>query len=119
LRHTLTGDISSLNEEAYGRPKTAQAPGFYRFAVGAFEVIALHDGVVTLDRPPGFVLNASDEEVGEAYAAAGMPRDKVTITFTALAIKTPDGVVLVDTGLGDGGPPGTGMIRANLAAAGI
>jgi glyoxylase-like metal-dependent hydrolase (beta-lactamase superfamily II) len=98
---------------------TAQAPGFYRFAVGAFEVIALHDGVVTLDRPPGFVLNASDEEVGEAYAAAGMPRDKVTITFTALAIKTPDGVVLIDTGLGEGGPPGTGMITANLAAAGI
>jgi glyoxylase-like metal-dependent hydrolase (beta-lactamase superfamily II) len=98
---------------------TAQAPGFHRFTVGAFEVIALHDGVITRDRPAGFVPNASDEEVGEAFATAGMPRDKLTITFTALAVKTPGGVVLIDTGLGDGGPPGTGTLTANLAAAGI
>jgi glyoxylase-like metal-dependent hydrolase (beta-lactamase superfamily II) len=98
---------------------TAQAPGFYRFPIGAFEVIALHDGVITRDRPPGFVPNASDEEVAEAFATAGMARDKLTITFTALAVKTPGGVVLIDTGLGDGGPPGTGTLTTNLAAAGI
>ena len=97
----------------------AQAPGFYRFKVGAFDVIALHDGVISRDRPPGFVPNASDEEVADAFAAAGMPRDKLTITFTALAVQTGDGVVLIDTGFGDSGPPGTGHLVSNLAAAGI
>jgi glyoxylase-like metal-dependent hydrolase (beta-lactamase superfamily II) len=97
----------------------AQAPGFYRFKLGAFEAIALHEGVVVRDRPPGFVRNAGDEEVGEAFASAGMPRDKLTITFTALAVKTGQGIVLIDTGMGDNGPPGTGMLVANLGAAGI
>ncbi|WP_426959441.1 MBL fold metallo-hydrolase [Muricoccus radiodurans] len=98
---------------------TSQAPGFYRFRIGAFEVVALHDGVVVRDRPAGFVRNASDEEVGEAFAALGMPRDKLTLTFTPLAIRTGNGVVLIDTGFGEGGPPGTGRTLSNLAAAGI
>ncbi len=97
----------------------AQVPGFYRFKVGSFEVIALHDGVVTRDRPSGFVRNANDEDVGEAFAAIGLPRDKLSLTFTALAINTGSGIVLIDTGFGEGGPPGTGAIAANLAAAGI
>ena len=97
----------------------AQAPGYYRFKIGEIEVIALHDGVLTRDRPPGFVANATDDEVGEAYAAAGMPRDKITITFTALAVRVADKVSLIDTGLGEFGPPGTGRLLSNLAAAGI
>ena len=97
----------------------AQAPGFYRFKVGEFEAIALHDGVFSRDRPAGFVPNVPDEEVGEAFAAAGMPRDKLTITVTALAIRTDSGVVLIDTGLGESGLPGTGALMANLGAAGI
>jgi len=102
-------------DNSTGRP---QAPGFYRFKLGRFEAVALHDGVITRDRPAGFIRNASDDEVGEAFAAAGMPRDKLTLTFTALLIDTGTGVVLIDTGMGEAGPPGTGMLAANLAAAG-
>jgi glyoxylase-like metal-dependent hydrolase (beta-lactamase superfamily II) len=97
----------------------AQAPGFYTFKVGDIEVIALHEGVLVRDRPAGFVPNATDEEVAEAYAAAGMARDKLTITFNALAVRTSGQVVLIDTGLGEFGPPGTGMLLSNLKAAGI
>ncbi len=96
-----------------------QAPGFYRFGIGAFRAIALHDGVLVRDRPPGFVRNASDEDVAEAFAAAGMARDKLTLTFNALAVDTGRGVVLIDTGMGGAGPAGTGALSANLAAAGI
>ncbi len=96
-----------------------QAPGFYRFKVGAYQAIALHDGSIVRDRPPGFVRNAADDVVAEAFAAAGMPRDKLTLTFTALAVETGSGVVLIDTGMGESGPAGTGMLEANLAAAGI
>lgn len=104
-----------MGHEPVGR---ARAPGFYRFRLGAFEAVALHDGVISRDRPKGFIRNASEEEVGEAFAIAGMPRDKLTITFTALAVDTGSSVVLIDTRMGESGPPGTGMLTANLAAAG-
>lgn len=108
--------MSDSNVTAAGR---SQAPGFFRFQVGDLEAVAVHDGVVVRDRPSGFVRNADDAEVGEAFAAIGLPRDKLTLTFTALALRHGDGVVLFDTGFGAGGPPGTGMIMANLAAAGL
>ncbi|HYZ47519.1 MAG TPA: MBL fold metallo-hydrolase [Sphingomonas sp.] len=102
-----------------GAARLAQAPGFYRFRLGDFDIVPLHDGVLSFDRPPGFVRNATDEQVGGAYAAAGMPRDKVTITFTPLAVRTPEGIVLIDSGLGQSGPPGTGALMRNLSAAGL
>ncbi len=105
-----------MEQTSIGR---AQAPGFYRFKVGSYQAIALHDGSIVRDRPPGFVRNAPDDVVAEAFATAGMPRDKLTLTFTALAIDTGSGVVLIDTGMGEGGPAGTGMLEANLMAAGI
>ena len=97
----------------------AQAPGFFRFGLGSFEIVPLHDGVLSRDRPAGFVRNASDTEVGEAFATAGMPRDKLTLTFTPLLVNTGRQAVLIDTGLGTAGPAGTGRLAANLAAAGV
>jgi glyoxylase-like metal-dependent hydrolase (beta-lactamase superfamily II) len=97
----------------------AQAPGFYKFKIGEIEAIALHDGVLVRDLPEGFVTNATHQEVAEAYAAIGTPRGELAITFTALALRLADKVVLIDTGLGEFGPPGTGHLLSNLAAAGI
>ncbi len=54
-----------------------------------------------------------------AFAEAGMPADKLTLTFNPLAIETPNGVVLIDTGFGESGPPTAGHLLANLQAAGI
>ncbi len=104
------------DEHDGGRPR---APGFHRYALGAFEVVPLHDGVLSADRPAGFVRNASDAEVGEAFAAAGMARDRLTLTFAPLLVHTGRQTVLIDTGLGTAGPAGTGRLAANLAAAGV
>ena len=90
-----------------------------RLNVGAYQAIALYHGSIARDRPPGFVRNVPDDVVAEAFATAGMPPDKLTLTFTALAIDASSGVVLIDTGLGEGGRAGTGMLEANLAATGI
>ncbi|MCB8879868.1 MBL fold metallo-hydrolase [Acidisoma cellulosilytica] len=98
---------------------SAQTPAFYKWMVGDIEVIALHEGWLAHDMPKGFAINATDEAVAEAYAAAGMPADKLTITFTTLAVRTAGKVVLIDTGLGEFGPPTTGRMLGNLAAAGI
>jgi len=94
-------------------------PGFYRLPLGAFEAIALHDGVLERDRPAGFVRNASEDDVADAFAQLGLPRDKLTLTFTCLAIDSGDGVVLIDTGFGHGGPSGTGHLLQSMQAAGI
>ena len=98
---------------------TAQAPGFYRYKLGDFHAIALHDGVLTRDRPSGFVANADDAAVAAVFAEAGMPADKLTLTFNPLAIETPAGLVLIDTGFGESGPPTAGHMLANLKAAGF
>jgi len=99
--------------------KLAPTPGFYRFKVGSIEVIALHEGVLSFDRPPGLVRNASDEDVGEAYAVAGMPREKMTITFNALLVGAAKGWTLIDTGFGASAPPSAGFLSANMQAAGV
>jgi glyoxylase-like metal-dependent hydrolase (beta-lactamase superfamily II) len=96
-----------------------QAPGFCRFKLGEFTAVALHDGVFTMDPPPGFVRNASAEEVSEAFAACGMAPGKVTLTFNPLAVETDRGVVLIDTGVGEGARPAAGQLTSNLDAAGI
>jgi glyoxylase-like metal-dependent hydrolase (beta-lactamase superfamily II) len=101
------------------RETVRQAPGFYSFKLGSFTAIALHDGVFVRDRPAEFVRNASFDDVGEAFAECGMARDKLTLTFNALAISTDRGVVLIDTGLGRGAQPAAGHLLDNLEAAGL
>ena len=100
-------------------PDQPQTAGFYRYRLGDYRVVSLNDGSLTRDRPPGFVRNADDADVGRAFAEAGMPEDKLTLTFNPLAIQTPSGTVLIDTGFGESGPPTTGRLLANLRAAGI
>lgn len=93
--------------------------GVYRRALGEFELVALHEGVVRRDWPAGFVRNVDDATVQAEFRRAGMAPGTLTITFTALLVKTTDGLVLIDTGMGAGGPPGTGRLLGNLAAAGF
>ena len=96
-----------------------QTPGFYRYRLGDFRVVALNEGMFVRDRPDDFISNADSDAVGAAFAEAGMPADKLTLTFNPLAVQTPSGTVLIDTGFGDSGPPTAGRLQANLRAAGI
>jgi glyoxylase-like metal-dependent hydrolase (beta-lactamase superfamily II) len=98
--------------------RNAAAPGFFRFQLGEFRMLCLHDGVVSRDRAPNFVTNVASDDVGKAYAEIGLPADKVTITFTTLAIERASGLTLWDPGFGENGGPTTGRIAANMAAAG-
>ena len=124
-RRTVLAGSAAVAGAAIAGPALAKAPlsgqqnaGFHRFKIGSFEVIALHDGVVQRDMPKGFVRNASDADVSAAFAELGLPADKLTITFTALAVNTGDKVVLFDAGNGGPGGP-VGNVAKNLAAAGI
>ena len=99
-------------------PAGRQAPGFYRYAVGAIEVTAIHDGFAP--RPlAGLVRNAGLGAVETALAEAFLPTDAVPITFTTLALQTAGRLVLIDAGYGDTGPPTAGRWMANFRAAGF
>ena len=97
---------------------SAQAPGFYRYKVGDIEVTAIHDGAAP--RPlEGFIRNADLADVKKAAEAAFLPTDAFQNTFTPIVVRSGGRTILIDTGLGDMGPPTTGRARANLQAAGF
>jgi len=98
--------------------KLRTPPAFYRSRVGAFNVIALHDGTVSRERAPGFIRNAPPEDVEEAFAQLGIAPGQLTLTFSTLAVETPVQLALIDTGFGENGGPTTGHLKDNLAAAG-
>ena len=97
---------------------TLPTPGFRKMKLGAMEIIALNDGA--LRRPLGeeFVRNAPLEQVKAMLSSQNLPTDYVDIPFTAFLVVSGENRFLIDTGFADNGPPTTGRLRTNLAAAG-
>jgi glyoxylase-like metal-dependent hydrolase (beta-lactamase superfamily II) len=104
-------------------PAGKQAPGFYRYKVGDFEVTVVTDGVNRLKLPDTFVTNVKVDEVKAALAAAHMDREIFNNTYTPIVINTGSKLVVVDTGVGEANlaqsKGATGQFLGNLAAAGI
>lgn len=100
-----------------------QAPGWYRYKVGNYEVTAVTDGANTFPLPDHFVVNATKEQVSAELAKHHMDPTKVTVPFTPIIVNTGAKLILIDTGYGEaaGAKPGatTGMVLANMRAAGI
>jgi glyoxylase-like metal-dependent hydrolase (beta-lactamase superfamily II) len=96
-----------------------QAPGFYRFKVGEFEVTALLDGVVTGPLNPARIPNVPVEEVRKVMESQFMPVEPTVNYFTQIMVNTGQKLVLIDSGFADNGAPTTGQLRTNMAAAGI
>lgn len=95
-----------------------QAPGFYRFKVGEMEVTLVNDGAAQRPLAEGFVRNAPMTEVQAALRSAFQPTETLTIPFTVPVINTGSRLIMIDSGNGRMGAPGTGRFLANLAAAG-
>lgn len=95
-----------------------QAPGYYRFRLGAFEVTILHDGARTFPLPDSFVANVPKDRALTAAADAFMPTGKVTVPFNPTLINTGSKLVLIDTGNGPSADGAVGQLFPNLAAAG-
>lgn len=100
-----------------------QAPGFYRYKVGAFECTSINDGARTFPMPGKFVANLSKDEALAAGEAAYMPKGMVTIPFNPQLINTGSKLVLIDTGNGianfEASKGAVGRTLQNLQAAGI
>jgi glyoxylase-like metal-dependent hydrolase (beta-lactamase superfamily II) len=104
---------------AVERPAGATTPGIFRYKIGSFELTALYDGIWYRPITDAFIRNASFGEVEKALDLAFMPHDKLTTPFTTLVVNTGKQLVLLDTGTGGQISPSAGVLRDNLAAAGI
>jgi glyoxylase-like metal-dependent hydrolase (beta-lactamase superfamily II) len=104
-------------------PAAAQAPGFYRYKVGAYECTSINDGARSFPLPDTFVKNVPKEEVLAAAEAAYMPKGMVTVPFNPQLINTGSKLVLIDCGNGIATYEPTkgaiGRTLQNLAAAGV
>jgi glyoxylase-like metal-dependent hydrolase (beta-lactamase superfamily II) len=92
-----------------------QAPGVYRLKVGAFEVTALSDGNLFIDRP----LFAGDAAGADRLLdAAFLPKGPIPTCLNEWLINTGDKLILVDAGGGSSFAPTVGKMPDNLAVAG-
>ena len=100
-------------------PTGKQAPGFYRYKIGDFELTQISDGGRTFPMPDGFVRNVPKEQALAAAEAAYMPKGMISIPFNPVVINTGAKLVLIDTGFPAGAGPTIGLLQQNMALAGI
>lgn len=81
-----------------------------RFKVGSTEVIQLFDGTWEKAHDPGFVKNATLDEVKAGLKAGGLTDAYVPIPFTVTAVKMKGKLVLFDSGTGAQVAPTAGNI---------
>lgn len=94
-----------------------QVPGFYRMALGDFEVTALYDGYVDLDS--SILKGASAEDIQSLLARMFVESSKgMQTAVNAYLINTGSNLVLVDSGAAQCFGPTLGVVQNNLQAAG-
>ena len=105
--------------QAAAPPAAKQAPGFYRYKVGDYELTQIADGARGVPITDAYVRNVSKEQALAAAEAAYMPKGMVTVPFNPVVINTGSKLVLIDTGFPPGAGPTIGLLQSNMAAAGI
>ena len=121
------GAVAALSPSSTARaavpPSGTQAPGFYRYKVGAYECTSINDGARSFPMPDKWVTNVAKEEALAAAEAAYMPKGMVTVPFNPQLINTGSKLILIDCGNGVSALEPTkgaaGRTLQNLAAAGV
>ncbi len=93
------------------------APAAVPFKLGALQLTSLRDA--SFEAPNDATVFGKDvgaAEVAKVLALNGVPTDKIALSVSALLVRLPGHVVLLDTGLGAGGK---GVLVASLALAGV
>ena len=100
-----------------------QAPGFYRYKLGSFEITVVTDGKSRVPITDDFVANAKKSEVQAALAALFMDTEIFYGPYNPIVVNTGANLVAIDTGNGEAAYRNTkglnGQYLVNLAAAGI
>ncbi|MBX9700123.1 MAG: MBL fold metallo-hydrolase [Acetobacteraceae bacterium] len=107
----------ALAQTAAPAAPAAPAAQFHRMQVGSLPVTILHDGANSRDVAAGnFIPNVSAEQI---RAALGGGSTTIQNPFNVTLVQTRAGLVLIDTGFGQGAPETLGQHRAAMQAAGI
>ena len=93
-----------------------QAPGYYRMPLGQFEVTALFDGVLDLDKQ--LLQNIPPAVLAEMLGRMFVGNPKMQTSVNAFLINTGTHLVLVDTGAAKLFGPSLGNMLQNLKASG-
>jgi len=90
-----------------------------RYMVGDFEVTTLLDGAVTVAEPQKtFGMNVDADTFAAASQENFIPAHAFKAFFTPTVVNTGTELILFDTGVGEGGRPARGNMRAALQSAG-
>ena len=104
-------------------PTGKQAPGYYRYKIGDFEVTVVTDGHIQFKLADSFITNVKKEQVNEVLGAAYMEKDMMTIPYSPIVVNTGAKLVAIDTGTGEANfersKGAGGQFHSNLKAAGI
>jgi glyoxylase-like metal-dependent hydrolase (beta-lactamase superfamily II) len=112
----LVGILLTSRVQADNTPKVGtQAPGFYRTALGDFEITTLLDGVFPM--PVEKLLNGITPAQIQKALAHSFETSPLPTSVNGFLINTGTKLVLVDTGMGKTAP-GMGNLVPNLKAAG-
>jgi glyoxylase-like metal-dependent hydrolase (beta-lactamase superfamily II) len=106
-------------DAALAQKAPAPGQGVKAFKVGDMQMSMLYDGSVDRANAPGFVRNASVDDLKKALGAAALPQDNVPNYFTIPLARAGGRTILFDGGTGGQVGPGTGLLAANLKAAGV
>jgi glyoxylase-like metal-dependent hydrolase (beta-lactamase superfamily II) len=119
----MSGGFIVAPAHAAAPPIGKQAPGFYRYRVGSYEITVVTDGARLFPLSDAYVTNAKKDEVNGALEAAYLPKDTVTHVFNPILVNTGTKLIAIDTGYGaaEAAKPNStyGQYQQNLAAAGI
>ena len=118
---TTLAPMGHLPAHGAAPPIGKQAPGYYRYKVGSYEVTVVLDGARSW--PLDMVRNATKEDVSAALAAAHLDKEKMTFPYVPIVVNTGSKLVVIDPGLGpnlyEQTKGAVGQFHTNLAAAGI
>ena len=115
----VAGTLAPLPAIAAAPKLGTQAPGFFRFNIGDFEITALHDGSVAGEIDDKRIPNAKFDDVVKHMESQYISVKPFVNQFNTMVVNTGAKLVLIDAGFANNGAPTTGKLAANLAAAGI
>lgn len=107
--------VCAATAHAEAPPQKTQVAGWYRYNVGAFEVTALHDGVIEIDSKQ--LRNADPKQV-QVLLARMFRADPTPTAVNGYLVNMNGKLVLVDTGAAKAFGPTLGQVADNLRAAG-
>jgi glyoxylase-like metal-dependent hydrolase (beta-lactamase superfamily II) len=118
---TAPGVLSAQQQPAQQQGAAPPAaPRFHKMTVGSLPVTIVQDGSNRRpDATQNFIPGVAPEAVSGALAAAGTPGPGLDNPYNQTLVQTRAGLVLLDTGFGQGAPAGTGQMPAAIRAAGL